>query len=98
VLNLLQILEATASEAFLAVTLSGGRVISGPVAWYPRLIQGTMPERNHWRLIAGQDGIHWPDLDEDISLKNILLGQPSKESQRSLQKYLESRQNHPNST
>jgi hypothetical protein len=92
VLNIPQILEVTVSEEFLTVTLSDGRVISVPVAWYPRLMQGTITERNHWQLIAGQEGIHWPDLDEDISLKNILLGQPSGESQQSLQKWLVSRQ------
>jgi len=93
VLNIPQILDVTVSEEFLTVTLSDGRVISVPVAWYPRLMQGTIAERNHWRLIAGQEGIHWPDLDEDISLKNILLGQPSGESQTSLQNWLKSRQN-----
>ena len=92
ILNIPQILEVSLSEDFLTVTLSDGRVISVPVAWYPRLMQGTMNERNHWRLIAGQEGIHWPDLDEDISLKNILLGQHSGESQSSLQKWLENRQ------
>ncbi|MEM1279790.1 MAG: DUF2442 domain-containing protein [Cyanobacteria bacterium P01_H01_bin.152] len=92
VLNLPQISDVTVSEEFLTVTLSDGRVISVSVVWYPRLMQGTMAERNHWRLIAaGQGGIHWPELDEDISLKNILLGQPSNESQTSLQKWLESR-------
>ena len=91
-LNRLQILDVTVSKEFLTVTLSNGRIISVPVAWYPRLMQGTIAECHHWRLIAGQEGIHWPDLDEDISLKNILLGQPSGESQPSLQKWLSSRQ------
>lgn len=91
VLRLPQILQITVSNEFLTVNLSDGRVISVPIAWYPRLLTGTPTERNNWRFTARQEGIHWPDLDEDISLKNILLGQPSGESQRSLQRWLESR-------
>jgi hypothetical protein len=91
-LNRLQILDVTVSEELLTVTLLDGRIISVPVAWYPRLMQGSMAERHHWRLIAGGTGIHWPDLDEDLSLQGILLGQPSGESQTSLQKWLENRQ------
>lgn len=91
VLTLPQILQVAVSDEFLTVDLSDGRVISVPIAWYPRLLAGTPTERNNWRLTASQEGIHWSDLDEDISLKNILLGQPSGESQTSLQRWLESR-------
>ena len=75
----------------LTVNLSDGRTISVPIAWYPRLLHGSRNERNNWRLTGGKEGIHWPDLDEDISIKNIILGQPSGESQKSLQRWLESR-------
>ena len=75
----------------LSVELADGRAISVPLAWYPRLVHGTVDERNRWRLLGGGRGIHWPDLDEDISVDNLLNGQPSAESQRSLQTWLEQR-------
>jgi len=73
------------------VDLADGRTVSVPIAWYPRLMHGTTEERSHWRLIGKGEGIHWPDLDEDLSVENILLGRPSGESQRSLKKWLEER-------
>lgn len=80
----------TAEE--LAAELSDGRRISVPLAWYPRLLHGTPEERNNWRLIGRGDGIHWPDLDEDISAENIVFGQPSGESQGSLDRWMNGRQ------
>ena len=62
-----------------------------PIAWYPRLSHGTRDERDNWRLIAGGDGIHWPDLDEDVSVAALLEGRRSAESQASLKRWLESR-------
>ena len=76
------------SDDTLSVELADGRAISVPVAWYPRLSHGTAQERNHWRLIGGGRGIHWPDLDEDISVENLLAGKPSGESQTSLKRWL----------
>ena len=75
----------------LSVALIDGRKVSAPLAWYPRLLHGTPGERGNWRLIARGEGIHWPDLDEDISAENLLLGQPSGESQSSLKRWLETR-------
>jgi hypothetical protein len=75
----------------LMVDLNDGRSISVPLAWYPRLLHGSPEERNNWRLIAKTQGIHWPDLDEDISVENLLLGRPSGESQDSFRKWLEQR-------
>ena len=75
----------------LAVDLDDGRTIIVPLAWYPRLQHGTPEERNRWRPIARGEGIHWPDLDEDISVENLLAGDPSGESQRSFKKWLEER-------
>lgn len=80
------------SEDTLTAELSDGRTISVPLTWYPRLIHGTIKERNNWRLIGGGQGIHWPDLDEDISVESLLAGRASGESQRSLKHWLESRQ------
>ena len=79
----------------LTVDLSDGRSISVPLAWYPRLSQGTTKERNNWRLIGNAEGIHWPDLDEDISIENLLLGKPSGESEDSFKKWLKKRTTTP---
>jgi hypothetical protein len=76
----------------LTVDLDDGRSISVPLAWYPRLLHATPQERNNWRLIGKGEGIHWPDLDEDISVENVLLGKPSGESQSSFSKWLEEHQ------
>ena len=77
----------------VCVDLSDGRTISVPVAWYPRLSHGTSEERGHWRLIGNGGGIHWPDLDEDVSVENLLAGQPSGESQTSFKRWLDQRSN-----
>ena len=79
------------TEDSLVVDLTDGRTVSVPAAWYPRLMQGTPQERSHWRFIGKGEGIHWPDLDEDISVENILLGRPSGESQQSFKRWIETR-------
>jgi hypothetical protein len=79
--------SVTVTEDALIAEFSDGRTISVPLAWYPRLVHGTQTERNNWRLIGDGEGIHWPDLDEDISVENLTLGQPSGESQLSLKKW-----------
>lgn len=79
------------TEDSLTVDLMDGRTISVPLAWYPRLLHGTPEERNNWRLIGDNVGIHWPDLDEDVSIENIVFGRPSGESQRSFQHWLAER-------
>lgn len=70
-------LDVQLTDDCLSVDLSDGRTISVPLAWYPRLMHGTDAERNNWRFIGDNEGIHWPDLDEDISVENLLLGKPS---------------------
>ena len=79
------------TEDSLVVDLIDGRSISAPVVWYPRLLNGTPGERNNWRLIADGEGIHWPDLDEDLSVDSLIVGRPSGESQESLKRWLEGR-------
>lgn len=81
----------TISDDAITVELSDGRTISAPLAWYPRLLHGTPEERSNWRLIGDGIGIHWPALDEDISVENLLAGKASGESQRSLKRWLEQR-------
>ncbi len=75
----------------LTVELEDGRTISIPLAWYPRLRYGTSEERLNWRLVGGGEGIHWPALDEDISVEDLLLGRRSAESQASLKQWREQR-------
>ena len=86
-----QATDVSVNDDEMAVDLLDGRTIIVPLVWYPRLVHGTSKERRKWRLIGQGEGIHWPDLDEDISVHNLLAGQPSAESQRSLQRWLESR-------
>ena len=83
----------TVTDDTLSADLSDGRTISVPLAWYPRLLNGSVEERNNWRFIARGEGIHWVDLDDDISITNLILGQPSGESQKSFQRWLKSRAN-----
>lgn len=82
---------ASVTQDTLVVELSDGRTISVPLAWFPRLLHATLDERNNWRLIGKGHGIHWEDLDEDISIEGLLAGKPSGESQVSFKKWLESR-------
>ena len=81
----------TVGDDTLTVDLSDGRTIAVPLAWYPRLLAGTPQERSNWRLIGQGVGIHWLDLDEDVSVENLVLGKPSAESQQSFKKWLERR-------
>jgi Protein of unknown function (DUF2442) len=83
--------QVSIDETALAVELSDGRTITVPIAWFPRLEHGTPAERTHWRLIGKGEGIHWPDLDEDISVESLLAGRSSGESQASLERWIEGR-------
>ncbi len=86
-----EVSNVAATEQTLTAQLVDGRTISVPLSWYPRLVQATQDERDHWRLIGDAEGIHWPDLDEDISVQDLLAGWPSGESQRSFQRWLEAK-------
>lgn len=79
------------TEDTLGVELSDGRTISVPLAWFPRLFHASAKERGNWRLIGRGHGIHWEDIDEDISVEGLLAGRASGESQASLKKWLEGR-------
>ena len=83
--------EISLTDDTLTVDLDDGRTISVPLAWYPRLWHGTSEERQNWRLIGDGVGIHWPELDEDISIEGLLLGKRSGETQRSLKRWLDKR-------
>jgi hypothetical protein len=75
----------------LVVDLDDARSISVPLVWFPRLLNGSPEERRHWRLIGNGPGIHWEDLDEDISVESLLAGRRSGESQASLKRRLKQR-------
>lgn len=75
----------------LAVTLADGRTLSLPLKWYPRLQHGTPAERNNWRLVGDGVGIHWPDLDEDLSVEGFLAGRRSIETPASIKRWLAQR-------
>jgi hypothetical protein len=79
------------SDEALIIDLSDGRTVSAPLAWYPRLLHGTSAERQNHRLIGQGLGVHWPQLDEDISVEGVLAGRPSYESRDSFEKWLDSR-------
>jgi len=85
-------LRVRVEDDALVVELQDGRILSVPLAYFPRLLHGTPEERQNFRLIGNGEGIHWPDLDEDISVEHLLLGIPSGESAASLQRWLEQRQ------
>ena len=83
--------QVTVTDDSLVVDLVDGRTVSIPLAWYPRLVHATAEERARWRLIGRGEGIHWDDLDEDISVEGLLVGRASGESQASLDRWLRDR-------
>ena len=87
----LKAIGVTVTTDSVAVDLEDGRTITVPISWYPRLVYGSTEERQNFILIGRGSGIHWPELDEDISVENLLFGKPSGESQESFKKWLESR-------
>jgi hypothetical protein len=64
--------EVSVTDDRLAVILADGREVAAPLAWFPRLLDATDAERRNWRLIGRGHGIHWPDIDEDISVGSLL--------------------------
>jgi len=65
------------AEDTLSVDLIDGRTISVPLAWYPRLLHATPDQRKNWRVAGAGYGIHWPDVDEDLSTEGLLRGVPA---------------------
>ncbi len=80
-----------ATEQGLKVRLNDGRVLIAPLDWFPRLAHATSEELGRWEFIGQGLGIHWPDLDEDVSVESLLAGRRSGESQSSLNSWLQSR-------
>jgi hypothetical protein len=65
------------TEHTLSASLADGRTIAVPLAWFPKLLNATVPQRESWRIAGGGYGIHWPELDEDLSVEGLLCGAPS---------------------
>ena len=83
--------QVTVDNESLAVDLVDGRTLVVPLVWFPRLWHGTPSERGHFEIFGDGAFIHWPDLDEDLSVAGLLSGRRSGESPRSLKKWLEAR-------
>ncbi len=75
----------------MTVSFDDGRAFSVPLVWYPRLLDGSEEERRHYELIGKGEGIHWPELDEDISVEGLLAGRRSAESLASLARWKQRR-------
>ena len=69
-----RVLDVAFSDDALSVSLRDGRVISVPLVWYPRLLNAAPTERKNWKIAGGGYGIHWPDIDEDLSTEGLLRG------------------------
>ena len=72
-----RVAEVEVTEDTLSVRLVDGRTISVPLVWYPRLLNATVEQRKNWRIIGGGYGIHWEDVDEDLSTEGLLRGAPA---------------------
>ena len=86
-----QATHVTVTDDTLTVDLLDGRSVSVPLEWYPRLLHAHQRERENWRFIGNGEGVHWPDLDEDVSIEAIVFGVPSRETGQSLRSWLERR-------
>ncbi len=72
-----RVVNIEVTEDLLSVRLMDGRTISVPLAWYPRLSNATQAQRNNWKIIGGGYGIHWEEIDEDLSTEGLLRGAPA---------------------
>jgi hypothetical protein len=72
-----RIVDVKIDDDMLSVRLVDGRIVSVPIVWFPRLCEATPEQRGKWELSAGGYGIHWPDLDEDLSAEGLLRGAPA---------------------
>jgi hypothetical protein len=76
-----RVLDVALSDDALSVSLRDGRVISVPLVWYPRLLNATPTQRKNWKIAGGGYGIHWPDVDEDLSTEGLLRGAKAPRAQ-----------------
>jgi hypothetical protein len=72
-----RIIAVDINDDVLIVSIADGRTVSVPLAWFPHLLHATPAQRNQWQIAGAGYGIHWPDLDEDLSVQGILRGAPA---------------------
>ena len=72
-----RVLDVEFNDDAFSVSLRDGRVLSVPLAWYPRLLNATPAQRKNWKIAGGGYAIHWPDMDEDLSTEGLLRGAPA---------------------
>ncbi len=77
-----RVAEVALTDEALSVTMKDGRIITVPLAWYPKLLNATPAQRQNWKIAGGGYGIHWPDLDEDLSTEGLLRGAPAPQPQK----------------
>jgi len=87
-INTPEAISVIVTEDSLSVDLRDGRTITVPLTWFPRILHGNSTERKSWKLMGNGKGIHWEELDEDISIEGLLAGWPSQESQESFKNWL----------
>ncbi len=78
-----RVADVKVTRDVLSVDLKDGRTISVPLAWFPRLLAATPAQRSNWKVAGGGYGIHWPDIDEDLSTEGLLRGAPAPAQQAS---------------
>ena len=83
--------QISVTSGTLRMDLSDGHSVSVPLAWFPRLLHATPEERKNWRLLGGGQGVHWEELDDDISVEGMLVGRSSGEARSSFRRWLEKR-------
>ncbi len=81
-----KIQDVMTTDDHLTVSFDDGRIVSLPLKWYPRLHRAKPQQRRHWELIGRGYGVHWPDVDEDLSAEGLLKGSPAREYLRSLER------------
>lgn len=69
--------EVRVTDDAVSIDLFDGRTITVPLAWYPRLLHASSEQRSNWRIAGGGYGVHWPDLDEDLTTQGLLQGAPA---------------------
>ena len=72
-----RVIDVRVTDDTISVDLYDGRTITVPLAWYPRLLHATPEQRANWRIAGAGYGIHWPDVDEDLSVQGLLQGAPA---------------------